>query len=97
MNCKDCSYKKFYDGNGRPGRYYCFHDEAKFARSECEPHAYLNFSYLIESYMGKTAQNLQRVFDYCKGQKCVLMLDEIDCIGLESAAYGSGTGTGHAV
>ena len=38
MNCKDCSYKKFYDGNGRPGRYYCFHDEAKFARGECEPH-----------------------------------------------------------
>ena len=47
------------------------------------PYAYLNFSYLIESYMGKTAQILQRVFDYCKGQKCVLMLDEIDCIGLE--------------
>lgn len=47
------------------------------------PYAYLNFSYLIESYMGKTAQNLQRIFDYCKGQKCVLMLDEIDCIGLE--------------
>lgn len=47
------------------------------------PYAYLNFSYLIESYMGKTAQNLSRVFDYCKGQKCVLMLDEIDCIGLE--------------
>lgn len=47
------------------------------------PYAYLNFSYLIESYMGKTAQNLQRVFDYCKGQKCILMLDEIDCIGLE--------------
>lgn len=46
------------------------------------PYAYLNFSYLIESYMGKTAQNLQRIFDYCKGQKCVLMLDEIDCIGL---------------
>lgn len=47
------------------------------------PYAYVNFSYLIESYMGKTAQNLQRIFDYCKGQKCVLMLDEIDCIGLE--------------
>jgi ATP-dependent 26S proteasome regulatory subunit len=47
------------------------------------PYAYLNFTYLIEAYMGKTAQNLQRVFDYCKGQKCVLMLDEIDCIGLE--------------
>lgn len=47
------------------------------------PYAYLNFSYLIESYLGKTGKNLQRVFDYCKGQKCVLMLDEIDCIGLE--------------
>lgn len=53
------------------------------------PYAYLNFSYLIESYMGKTAQNLNRVFDYCKGQKCVLMLDEIDCIGL---ARGHDTG-----
>ena len=47
------------------------------------PYAYLNFSYLIDSYMGKTAQNLNRIFDYCKGQKCVLMLDEIDCIGIE--------------
>ena len=46
------------------------------------PYAYLNFSYLIESYMGKTAQNLQRVFDFCKGQQCVLMLDEVDCIGI---------------
>lgn len=46
------------------------------------PYAYLNFSYLIESYMGKTGQNLQRVFDFCKGQQCVLMLDEVDCIGI---------------
>lgn len=46
------------------------------------PYAYVNFSYLIESHMGKTSQNLQRIFDYCKGQKCVLMLDEIDCIGI---------------
>lgn len=46
------------------------------------PYAYVNFSYLIESYMGKTSQNLQRIFDYCKGQKCVLMLDEVDCIGM---------------
>lgn len=46
------------------------------------PYAYLNFSYLIESYMGKTAQNLQKVFDFCKGHQCVLMLDEVDCIGI---------------
>lgn len=53
------------------------------------PYAYLNFSFLIESYMGKTSKNIQRVFDFCKGQKCVLMLDEIDCIGLKR---GSGEG-----
>lgn len=47
------------------------------------PYAYVNFSHIIDSYMGKTSQNLQRIFDYCKGQKCVLMLDEIDCIGLK--------------
>lgn len=46
------------------------------------PYAYIKFSYLIDSYLGKTTQNLNRIFDYCKGQKCVLMLDEIDCIGL---------------
>mgnify|MGYP003283225977 FL=1 len=46
------------------------------------PYAYLNFSYLIESYMGKTSQNIQKVFDFCKGQQCVLMLDEVDCIGI---------------
>ena len=53
------------------------------------PYAYLNFSYLIDSYLGKTAQNLRKVFDYCKGQKCVLMLDEVDCIGL-ARGHGSG-------
>lgn len=34
------------------------------------------------AFLGKTAKNLNQVFDYCKGEKCVLMLDEIDCIGL---------------
>lgn len=45
------------------------------------PYAYINFSFLIDSFMGNTSKNIQRVFDFCKGQKCVLMLDEIDCIG----------------
>ena len=47
------------------------------------PYIYLNFSNLIESYLGKTAKNLQTVFQYCQNVPCVLMLDEIDCIGLE--------------
>lgn len=53
------------------------------------PYAYVNFSYLIESYMGKTSRNLQQIFDYAKGHKCVLMLDEVDCIGI---ARGSDSG-----
>lgn len=46
------------------------------------PFGYVNFSYLISSYMGSTSANIRNVFNYCKGQKCVLLLDEIDCIGL---------------
>lgn len=56
------------------------------------PYAYLNFSHLINSLMGKTAQNLQTVFDFCKSLQCVLMLDEIDCIGT-SRKKGSGPNT----
>ena len=55
------------------------------------PYAYINFSYLIRSYLGETARNIQKVFDYCKGMKCVLMLDEIDCIGMRRSR-GSGSG-----
>lgn len=47
------------------------------------PFAYLNFSNLISSYLGKTGENIQRVFDYISSLKCVFMLDEIDAIGLE--------------
>lgn len=58
---------------------------AKYTAYKLElPYVYLNFSYLIDSHMGKTSQNIQRVFDFCKGMKCVLMLDEIDCIGLRA-------------
>lgn len=56
------------------------------------PYVYLNFSYLIDSYMGKTSQNIQRVFDFCKGMKCVLILDEIDCIGLARKGGGGSDG-----
>ena len=44
------------------------------------PFLYINFSYLIDSYVGKTAQNLRNVFDFARSNKCLLMLDEIDCI-----------------
>lgn len=47
------------------------------------PFAYLNFSKLINSHLGQTGENIQKVFDYISGLKCVFMLDEIDAIGLE--------------
>lgn len=47
------------------------------------PFIYLNFSNLISSYLGKTGENLQKVFDYIKTNRCVFMIDEIDAIGLE--------------
>ena len=46
------------------------------------PFAYINFSGLIDPLLGKTSQNLQAAFDYVKGERCLLLLDEIDCIGL---------------
>ena len=47
------------------------------------PLAYVNFSYLIDSLLGKTSQNIQKIFDYIQNEKCVLLLDELDCIGLK--------------
>lgn len=46
------------------------------------PFTYLNFSRVIDSYLGSTQKNISKVFDYAKQNKCVLMLDEIDAIGI---------------
>lgn len=45
------------------------------------PFLYVNFSYLIDSYMGGTSKNIREVFDYARLNKSLLMLDEIDAIG----------------
>ena len=36
--CSECEYAKFVDYNGNPNRYYCHNEDARFARSECEPY-----------------------------------------------------------
>lgn len=46
------------------------------------PFAYLNFSQCITSLLGGTSKNIDKVFEYVSKQKCVLMLDEIDAIGI---------------
>lgn len=46
------------------------------------PFAYLNFSRVVDSYLGSTQKNISKVFDYVKQQECVFMIDEIDAIGM---------------
>lgn len=46
------------------------------------PFAYLNFSRVVDSYLGSTQKNISKVFDHVKQQKCVFMIDEIDAIGM---------------
>ena len=44
------------------------------------PYLYINFSRLIESYLGKTSKNISHLFDFIKKNQCLVMFDEIDCI-----------------
>lgn len=46
------------------------------------PFCYINFSSLVESYMGNTSKNISKVFRFASENPCVLMLDEIDCISV---------------
>ena len=56
------------------------------------PFYYVNFARLVDSLMGKTAQNLAAVFDYIRNYKCVLMLDEIDTVSTRREGSGGGVG-----
>ncbi len=53
------------------------------------PFFYISFVSLIDSYMGSTAKNLHKIFEFCSQVPCVLMLDEIDCIAAKRASGGS--------
>ena len=53
------------------------------------PYLYINFSRLIESYLGKTSKNISHLFDFIKKNQCLVMFDEIDCIAA-SRRYGGG-------
>ena len=44
------------------------------------PYFYLNFSHMVDSYMGATAGNINEAFSYIKTIPCVFLIDEIDCI-----------------
>lgn len=53
------------------------------------PFFYISFSNAIDSYMGSTAKNITKVFDFCSSVPCILMLDEVDCISMKRASGGS--------
>lgn len=58
------------------------------------PFCYLNFSNLVDSYMGNTSKNISKAFNYVISNPCVFMLDEIDCISIRRSDSGSSGGTG---
>jgi len=53
------------------------------------PFFYVSFVATIDSYMGSTAKNLHKIFDFCNSIPCVLMLDEIDCVAAKRSSGGS--------
>lgn len=46
------------------------------------PFIYVQFSNLVESYLGKTQANIARIFEYARSSPCVLCFDEIDAVGM---------------
>lgn len=52
------------------------------------PFCYLNFSSLVDSYMGNTSKNISNAFNYVISNPCVFMLDEIDCISIKRTSAG---------
>lgn len=47
------------------------------------PFLRVKYSGLIDSYLGETGKNLQKILDYAKTAPCVLFLDEFDGIGMD--------------
>jgi SpoVK/Ycf46/Vps4 family AAA+-type ATPase len=50
------------------------------------PLVLVRFDAVISSYLGETAANLRKVFDYARSRPMVLFFDEFDAVGKERAA-----------
>lgn len=58
------------------GRYIAFKKKLPFC--------YLNFSRVVDSYLGATSRNIAKVFSFAATNPCVFLLDEVDaCIGCD--------------
>lgn len=49
------------------------------------PFCYLNFSRIVDSYIGATSRNISQAFTYASANPCVFMLDEVDVISSNRA------------
>lgn len=53
------------------------------------PFLYVSITQLMDSYLGKTGQNMEHVFRFASSLPCVLVLDEIDQIGTKRGDDGA--------
>jgi SpoVK/Ycf46/Vps4 family AAA+-type ATPase len=56
------------------------------AHELCLPLATVRFDAVVSSYLGETAANLRKVFDFARGRPVVLLFDEFDAIGKQRTA-----------
>ena len=56
------------------------------------PFFYVSITQLIDSYMGKTGQNMENVFQFASTLPCVLVLDEIDQVATRRKEDGGVSG-----
>lgn len=52
------------------------------------PFFYVSFVSMIDAYMGSTAKNIHKIFEFCNSIPCVLMLDEFDCVATQRSSGG---------
>lgn len=58
------------------------------------PFCYFNLSRTVDSLMGGTSKNLNKVFNYIKGIPCVFMIDELDAVSSNRARSDSTSASG---
>ena len=58
------------------------------------PLCYFNLSRTVDSLMGGTSKNLNKVFNYIKGTPCVFMIDELDAVSSNRASSDSTSASG---
>ena len=66
------------------GRYVAYKQNLQFA--------FMNFANLVGGIMGDTARNIHDVFTFMTSQKCVFMMDELDCVSVDRTQESSATG-----